>query len=225
MLCRAVKEPLRILVPRISLVASASNPHWKTREAFMRKYLILAAGLLLSGCLPMEAQTLATQIVLAQTSPSLTLIVLRASRVQLSLIVLPIQPPRKPLPHPAILLAAAYKPEASLETRLPIEEFRTPFLTESSFLIAHLWRGLQLDAVDSTLHSQSLQLGSPRFGSGFQNFRPSSHDQAGITSSVELDGILLRYSFGRDAETRKPIRILRCVSWVIGKGRDCPLAQ
>jgi len=32
---------------------------------------------------------------------------------------------------------------------------------ESSFLVARLWRGLQLDAVDSTLHSQSLQLGSP----------------------------------------------------------------
>jgi hypothetical protein len=225
MLCRAVREPLRILVPRISLVASASSPHWKTREAFMRNYLILAAGLLLSGCLPMEAQTLATETVLAQTSPSLTLIVLRASRVRLSPIVLPVQLPRKPLPHPAILLAGVYKPETSLETRLPIEEFRTPFLTESSFLVAHLWRGLQLDAVDSTLHSQSLQLGSPRIGSGFQNFRPSSHDQAGITSSSEFDGIRLRYSFGRDSDTRKAIRMWRCVSWAIGNGRGCPLAQ
>jgi hypothetical protein len=175
----------------------------------MRNYLVLVAGLLLTSCLPMEAQTLATQIVLAQTSPSLTLIVLRTSRVRLSPIVLPIQLPRKPLPHPAILLAGTYKPEAGLETRLPIEEFRAPFLTESSFLVAHLWRGLQLDAIDSTIYSQSLQLGSPRIGSGFQNFRPSSHDQAGITSSAELDGIRLRYSFSRDADTRRPIRIWR----------------
>ncbi len=112
-----------------------------------------------------------------------------------------------------------------METRLPIEEFRTPFLTESSFLVAHLWRGLQLDAVDSTLRSQSLQLGSPRIGGGFQNFRPSSHDQAGITSSAELDGIRLRYSFGRDSDTGKGIRIWRCVSWAMGDGRGCPLAQ
>ena len=191
----------------------------------MRNGLILVAGLLLGGCLSMEAQTVATQTVPAQTSPSLTLIVLRPSRVRLSRIALPIQLPRKSLPHPAILLAAAYRPEANLETRLPIEEVRTPFLTESSFLVVHLWRGLQLDAVDSTRHSQSLQLGSPRIGSGFQNFRPSSHDQAGITSSAELDGIRLRYSFGRGTETRKPIQIFRCVSWVIGNGRGCPLTQ
>ncbi len=191
----------------------------------MRKYLILAAGLLLSGWPSMEAQTLATETVLAQTSPSLTLIVLRASRVRLPPMVLPVQPPRKPIPHPAILLAGIYKPETSLETRLPIEEFRTPFLTESSFLVAHLWRGLQLDAVDSTLRSQSLQLGSPRTGGGFQNFRPSSHDQAGITSSAELGGIRLRYSFGRDSDTRKGIGIWRCVSWAMGDGRGCPLAH
>jgi hypothetical protein len=191
----------------------------------MRNYLILAAGLLLYGCLPMEAQTLATETVLTQTSPSLTLILLQASRVRLSPIVLPVQLPRKPLPPPTILLAGVYKPETSPETRLPIEEFRTPFLTESSFLLAHLWRGLQLDVVDSTLRSQSLHLGSPRIGSGFQNFRPSSHDQAGVTSSAELDGIRLRYSFGRDSDTRKGIRIWRCVSGVIGDGRGCPLAQ
>lgn len=175
----------------------------------MRNYLVLVAGLLLMGCLSMEAQTLANRIVLAQTSPSPTLIVLRTSRVRLLPFVLPIQLTRKPLPHPAMLFAWAYKPEAGLETRLPIEEFRAPFLTESSFLVAHLWRGLQLDVMDSTIYSQSLQRGSPRIGSGFQNFRPSSHDQAGITSSAELDGIRLRYSFGRDADTRRLIRIWR----------------
>jgi hypothetical protein len=189
----------------------------------MRNHLVLVAGLVLSSCLPMEAQTPATQIVLAQTSSSLTMILFRASRVRLSLIVLPIQLPGKPLPHPAFLWAEAYKPESSLESRLPIEEFRTPLLTESSFLVAHLWRGLQLYIFESTLHSQSLQLGSPTSGIGFEDLRPSSNDQAGIASSVGLDGISLRYSFGRDAETRKPVQIWRCVSWVIGNGRGCPL--
>jgi hypothetical protein len=189
----------------------------------MRNHLVVVAGLLLSSCLSMEAQTPATQIVLAQTSPSLTMILFPASRVRSSLIVLPIQLPGKPLPHPAFLWAAAYKPEPSLESRLPIEEFRTPLLTESSFLVAHLWRGLQLDVFERTLYSQSLQLGSPTSGIGFEDLRSSRSDQAAIASSVGLDGISLRYSFGRDAETRKPVQILRCMSWVIGKGRGCPL--
>ena len=138
----------------------------------MRSHLVLVVGLLLSSCLPMEAQTPATQVVLAQTSPNLTMIPVRTLRLRLLLIALPIQLPRKLLPHPEFLLAAAYKPEPSLESRLSIEEFRAPFLTESSFLLARLWRGLQLDVVDSTLHSQSLQLG-PRSGSSFQGASPS----------------------------------------------------
>jgi hypothetical protein len=173
----------------------------------MRNHSILAAGLLLSSCLPMQAQTPATQIVLAQTSPNLTMILFRAPQVRLSLTVLPIQLPGKPLSHRAFFLGAAYEPEASLESWLPIEVIRTPLLTESSFLIARLWRGLQVDGFDSTVYSQS---------SGFQDFRPSSHDQAGIASSVGLDGISLRYSFGRDAETRKPIPIWRCLSRIVG---------
>jgi hypothetical protein len=189
----------------------------------MRNCLILVLGLLLRSCLPLEAQVPATQIVLAQTSSSLTMILFRAPRVRLSLIVLPIQLPAKPLSPPAFLLAAVYKPESSLESRLPIEEFRTPLLTESNFLVAHLWRGLQLDVFERTLHSQGLQLGSPMSGVGFRDLRPSTNDQAGIANSVGLDGISLRYSFGRDAETRKPVQIWRCVSRVMGNGRDCPL--
>lgn len=173
----------------------------------MCNQIVLVVSLLLSSCLPMEAQRPATQV------------------VRLSLVVLPIQLPSRPLPNSAFLSAAARKPEPSLESWLPIEEVRTSFLTETRFLVAHLWRGLQLDVFDSTIHSQSLQLGPPSSGSGFQNFRPSSHDQAGIASSVGFDGISLRYSFGWDAETRKPTQLWRCVSWVIGNGRGCTIGR
>ena len=40
----------------------------------MLNHLVLAGGLLLSSCVPIEAQITATQIVLAQTSPDLTMI-------------------------------------------------------------------------------------------------------------------------------------------------------
>jgi len=180
----------------------------------MRSHLVLAAGLLLSSCLPMEAQTPLTPIVLAQRSPSLTMNLFRASLVGLSLTALPVEPPGEPLPHLSFPFYKEYKPEPSLESRLPIEEIQTSFLKESNFLVAHLWRGIQLDMIDSTL-----QVGAPRSGIGFQDIRPSSHDQAGVASSVGIDGISLRYSFGRGAETRKPIQIWRCVLWVMGKNR------
>jgi hypothetical protein len=182
----------------------------------MGNHLVLVTGLLLSSCLPMKAQIPAAQIVLPQTSPSLIKILFRAPQVPASLIVLTNQLPRKPVSYPVFLLAAAYKPEPSLESRLPIEVFRTPFLKKSSFLIAHFWRGLQMDGFESTLHSQNPQFGSPASSVGFQDFRPSSHDQAGVTSSVRFYGISLRYSLGRDAETRKPIAPWRSLSRIVG---------
>jgi hypothetical protein len=162
----------------------------------MGNHLVLVTGLFLSSCLTIEAQTPATQIALEQTSPSLTKILFRAPPVPSSLIVLPIQLPRTPLSYPVFFLAAAYKPEPSPESRLPIEVFRTPFLKESSFLLANLWRGLQLDGFERTLHSQNPQFGSSASSIGFQDFRSSSHDQAAVTSSLGYYGISLRYSFG-----------------------------
>jgi len=194
------------------------TPHLNTRQACMRSRLIAVVGLLLSSCLPLKAQTPATQIALTQASPVLTTILFPASRIPLSPIVLPIQLFGKPFPHPEFLLEAAYKPDPSLESRLPIESFRTPLLTESTFLVAHLWRGLKLDFFQSTLHSHGPQLGSPTSGVGSYYLRPSTNGQAGLANSVRLSGISLRYSFGRDAERGKPVPIWRYVSRVIGKG-------
>ena len=189
----------------------------------MRNRLIVVVGLVLSICLRLQAQTLTTQIALAQTSPDLTTILFPAPGIRLSPIVLPIQLFEKPFPHPAFLLDAAYEPDPSLDSRLSIESFRTPLLTESSFRVANLWRGLKLDLFQSSLHFHGPQLGSPTSGVGCYCLRSSTNDQAGLANSVSLSGIRLRYSFGRDAETRKPVHIWRCVSWVIGDGRGCPL--
>jgi hypothetical protein len=191
----------------------------------MRNQLILAAGFLLSSCLPVEAQTPSAQIVLAETSPPPVvpmILVFRASPIRAST-ELPEQPlPHYSAPHPTPLLAAAYKPDPSLGSQLGIDEFRTPMLTESSLPVANLWRGLNLDAFESTSHAPSLWRFSPTSGAGFEDLRPRSSDQASIGSSVGRSGLSLRYRFGRDA-ARKPSQILRCVSWVIGNGRGCPL--
>jgi hypothetical protein len=166
----------------------------------MWNHLILVAGVLLSSCVPMDAQTPAIRAVLEQTSPRLGLIPFPALRFRFSPIALPIQLPGKSLLHPTFLSTSAYKPEPSLESRLQIEEVRTPLLTESRVLIAHLWQGLHVDVLDSTLHSPGVRLGS-----------------------AGLDGVSLSYSFRRTAETQRPGQIWRCVSWFTGNVRGCPL--
>lgn len=190
------------------------------RECFI---FVAAVGLFLIACFPTEAQTPATQFALEQTPSELTMILFPAPLPWLSPIVLPIQLFGKPFPHPTFLSDEVYKPDPSLENRLLIESFRTPFLTESSLPVAHLWRGLKLVLFDGTIHSRGLELGSPTSGIGFYYMRPSTNDQAGLANSVGLSGISLRYSFGRDAERGKPVQIWRCVSWVIGDGRGCRL--
>ncbi len=190
----------------------------------MRKQLVLVFGFLLSSYFPVEAQTSSAQIVVAETSPPpvVPLILFRASPIRPST-ELPERPiPHYSAPHPAPLLAAAYKPEPTLGSQLEIEEFRTPMLTESSLPVVNLWRGLNLDAFESTSHAPSLWRFSPTSGAGYEDLRPRSSDQASVGTSVGRSGLSLRYGLGRDA-ARKPSQILRCVSWVIGKGRGCPL--
>jgi hypothetical protein len=184
----------------------------------MRNYLVLISGLFLSTCLPIAAQTPGARIVLASTTPRVLPVTLfLASRARPS-----IDLPEKPLPRSAFLLAMAYKPGPSLASRLPIDDFRTPLVAESSVPIVHLWRGLKLDVFERTSYSHSLQRGSPASGVAFQDLRPSSHDQAALANSFSGNGLSLRYDFGRDA-TSKPVQMWRCVSWVIGDGRGCPL--
>jgi hypothetical protein len=188
----------------------------------MRSHLVLVFGLLLSGCLPIEAQTPATQLISERVSPRVTMIVSRAPWPRSLLLSLPFQPPRQLFTHPNFHFAATYKPESSFESRLPTEDVRTSFLVESNFLIARLWRGLHVDVFDRTLYSQSLQFG-PRSGSTVPELRPPSHDQTGITSSVASDGISLRYTFGRNSQTERQPQVWRCLARIKGESRGCPL--
>jgi hypothetical protein len=188
----------------------------------MRSHLVLVFGLLLSGCLPIEAQTPATQLMLAPAAPGLTIIASRVPWHRSSLLALPFQLPRALFTHPYFHFAATYKPESSFESRLQTEDLRTSFLVESNFLIARLWRGLHVDVFDRTLYSQSLQFG-PSSGGTSPELRAPSHDQAGITSSVGSDGISLRYVFGGDSHTERQPEVWRCLAWIKGESRGCPL--
>jgi hypothetical protein len=189
----------------------------------MRKCLIFAAaaGLLLIAGFPAEAQTPATQFSREQTPTDLNMILFPAPRVWLSPIALPTQLFARPFPRLAFLLGTAYEPDPGLENQLPIESFQTRFLRESSFPVAHLWRGLKLVLFESTIHPRGLDTNSLTSELGSYYSRPSTNDQAELANSVGLSGISLRYSFGRDAEKGSPVQIWRCVSWIIGDGRGC----
>jgi hypothetical protein len=177
----------------------------------MQHQLILVAGLLLSSCLPGEAQTLTAQVFLAQARPEPTMMLVRALPIHFPSTVSPAhQPPRKPVAQGTVFFTPAYEPDRigradachgcrSVESWSRIEVIKTPFVTESRLMVVQFWRGrLQLDGIEGTLHMQNVQFG-PLGSVG----PPPSHDQAGLASSFGLDGIGVVFRFGRDARTTR----------------------
>jgi hypothetical protein len=177
----------------------------------MQRQLILVAGLLLSSCLPAEAQTLATQVFLAQARPAPTTILVWALPIPLPpKASLASQRPRKLVAPPTVLLPPSYEPDQSLESQPLIEPIWTPFITESCLVVVQFWRGhLQLDGIEGTLHMQNPHFGPP--GSG----PPPGHDQAALASSFNLDGIEVVFHFGRDAQTGRRPQIWRYLASIM----------
>lgn len=185
----------------------------------MRTHFILIAGLFLGTFFPAAAQTPRMRIILAsETSRAAATPLFRPVRTPSSAVL-----PDKPLPRASSALAGAYKADRSLASRVPIDVLRTPLMTESSVPIAHVWRGLGFDFFESAYYSHSLQRGSPESGVAFQSLRPRAKDQAALASSFQGDGLRLRYTFGRDSAASNPVQMWRCVSWITGQGRGCPL--
>jgi len=187
----------------------------------MQHQLILVVGLLLTSCLPAEAQTLTTQVFLGPALPEPTPMLAPASLNDFPSKVSPTsRPPQKPAARFTLLVIPAYAPDRNLESRSPVEEFRTPFLTESRLVVVQFWRErLQLDGFESSLEMQNAQLGPP--GSG--GVVPRISDQAALATSVGNDGISLVFHFGRDARTTRQPQVWRCLAWIKGESRGCPL--
>jgi hypothetical protein len=185
-------------------------------------HFILVIGLVMGSCLPEDAQTPAEQIFLAQAAPSPMMLLFRASPPNYSspAVLLTIVLRTKSLGRFTRISTATYEPERSLENRFSIAVDRTPFVTESSVSVAQVWGGrLQLEGFGSTVGRQYVQFGPSGIG---QDFRPPSHDQAGVDRSVDLYGLSLRLDFGK-VPTGRPTRIWRCLGWIVGEGHSCPL--
>jgi len=186
----------------------------------MQHQLILVFAVLLSICLPGGAQTLSTQVFLAQARPEPTTMITRALPTHFpSNVALASRLARTPAAQFTALVIPTYEADRSLESRPLVEVVKTLFVTESRLVVVQFWRGrLHLDSFESTLHMQNVQLG-PSGSSG----SPPRHDQAGVASSAGFDGISLGVRFGREAQTGHQTQIWRCLGWIRGDGGGCPL--
>jgi hypothetical protein len=186
----------------------------------MQHQLILVVGLLLTTCLPGEAQTLATRVFVAPARPEQAMTFVRPSPTRApQKASLTAGQPRKPAAQFTVLITPAYMPDRGRESQSLQAVVRTPLLTESRVTIVQFCRGrLQLDRFESTLHMQNVHLGPPGFGGLFP-----IHDQAGLASSASLEGISLVFRFGRNAQVRSQPQVWRCLGLIRGNSRGCPL--
>src|SRR5215470_6688836 len=99
----------------------------------MQHQLILVVGVLLSGCLPAEAQTpFTTRVFLPQSGPEPTVEVLPASPTHpLPSVFQSVQIFTKPDSHLSDFLNAARNSDRSLDRLSPVESNKTIFVSQS----------------------------------------------------------------------------------------------
>src|SRR5713226_6183978 len=108
----------------------------------MQRQLILVVGVLLSSCLPAEAQTLTTQDFLPQARPEPTMAVFRAQPSHpLPTVLRSVQLSTKPVAHLSVLQFTAYSPDRSLESLSPVESNKTLFVSQSLLPVIQFWSG------------------------------------------------------------------------------------
>jgi hypothetical protein len=118
--------------------------------------------------------------------------------------------------HFSLLFSEAYKLDHSLEHLSPMDKVKTLTLTQSSLPLVQLWGGrLQLDAFQSTLHSQNVQLGPLGYG-GIEGFHPSRQSYLGGPLSVHFCGLSLSFHVGRDSRARRPTQAWRRLTRIVG---------
>src|SRR5258708_40349802 len=122
---------------------------------------MLLLGMFLGSLGPIAAQTPVPRIVLAQehVAPIITTLQKISNPLPVASFLL-FQDPAKSNAHFSFLFAGAYQRDYSLDHLSPMDEVKTLILTQASLPLLRFWGGrLQLDAFQSTLHIQSVQLG------------------------------------------------------------------
>jgi hypothetical protein len=182
----------------------------------LQKRFIALLGMILWSHVALAGQTSVPQLVPAQ-EPSAPIVTmhrpvaahLRAARFLLY------QDPRIIPVHFGLVFAGAYEGDLILQHLLPMDETKTLTLTQSLLPLVRFWGGrLQLDAFQSTLHSQNLQFGASGDG-GLGGFRGLRQGYPGGAFSAHFSGLSLSFHFGREARTRPPIQLWRHMTRIV----------
>jgi hypothetical protein len=97
-----------------------------------------------------------------------------------------------------------------------MDETKTLTLTQSLMPLVRFWGGrLQLDAFQSTLHSQNMQFGASGDG-GLGGFRGLRQGYPGGAFSAHFSGLSLSLHFGREARARPAIQLWRHMTHIVG---------
>jgi hypothetical protein len=189
----------------------------KKRNPEMHKEFSLLIGMFLLCRVSEAAQTAGPQIVLVKEHIAPVMTMLHPVSIPLpGASLLGNQNPRETPAHFSLLLSGAYEPDHSLEHLSPMDKVKTLTLTQSSLPLFQLWGGrLQLDAFQSTLHSQNVQLGVLGYG-GMEGFCPSRQSYPGGPLSVHFSGLSLSFHFDRDSRARRPTQVWRRLTRSVG---------
>jgi hypothetical protein len=171
---------------------------------------ILLLGMFLGSLGPIAAQTPVPRIVLAQEHVAPILATLQRISAPLpAASFLLSRDLAKSNAHFNFLFAGAYQRDYRLDHLSPMDEVKTLILTQSSLPLLRFWGGrLQLDAFQSTLHIQSVQLGLVGVGRMRGSLAPGQSYPGG-PRSFHLTGISLSFHFGRDERTGHPAHLWR----------------
>jgi len=184
----------------------------------MYKRLILLLGIFLGSPGPAAAQTPVPRIVLAQERvvAVITTLPTASTRWPTAPFLQAQDLGRSSSTYFGSLLAGAYARDYSLEHLSPFDQVKTLILTRSSLPLVQFWGGrLQLDAFQSTLHIQNVQLGPCR-NAGWRATRFSAQSCFGGSRSLHLSGLSLSLHFGREARTEHPEQLWRRLTRIVG---------
>jgi hypothetical protein len=178
---------------------------------------ILLLGMFLGSYVPMVGQTLAPQMVLAQEHIAPVMMTLRTVSIPLpAASFLRPQDLGKSPAYFSLPFAGAYGRDEGLEHISQMVKVKSLMFTLSSLPLVQFWSGrFQLDAFQSTLHMENMQLGPSGYG-GIVGFRAPRQSYLGGPLSVHFTGLGLSFHFGRDSRTKRPTQAWRRMKQFVG---------
>jgi hypothetical protein len=176
----------------------------------------LLLGMFLGSYLPVAGQTLAPQIALSQEHIAPVMTTLRTASIPSpAASFLQSQDLGKPPAYFSLPFAGGYERYDGLPHLSQMVKVKSVMFTLSSLPLVQFWSGrFQLDAFQSTLHMENIQLGPSGYG-GIVGFR-ARQSYLGGPVSVHFSGLGLSFHFGRDSRTSRPTHPWRRMKQFVG---------